>query len=184
MNTSCTGTRRYRGFTLIELLITITIASILMAIAVPSFNRMTVSSRLANQTNELVSMISFTRSEAIKRNFRLVLCRASSATSTDCAGSAASWEHWIVLTAGGEVVRRGLVNTYGGALVLDSTLSGDSIEFGSDGMARTGGILVNSSDDDAHGFRVCSTRESADNIRAITLGAGSRITTLKESGTC
>jgi type IV fimbrial biogenesis protein FimT len=180
----CTAGLRPRGFTLIELMITLVVASILLAMAVPSFTGMMVSSRLANQTNELISMISFTRSEAVKRNAGLRLCRAGSAAATSCAGSAGQWVHWVVLNAGGTVVRRGLVNDYSGTLRVSSTLTADTIAFGSDGLARSGGILINASDDDAQSFRVCSTRGTNENIRTITLGAGSRITTVKETGTC
>lgn len=170
---------------MVELLITVMVAAILAAMAAPSFSRFVTSSRLAEQTNELIAAMHFTRSEAIKRNARLTLCRVDDEGDEDCAGDTGNWEHWIVRTADGEVVRRGRVSVYGGTLQVTSTLDDDTIEFGPDGLARTGGALVNAGlDDDAQGLRVCSSAQDDDNIRAVVLGAGSRMTTTKESGEC
>ena len=72
---------------MIELMITVALASILMAIAVPSFNQMIVSGRLTAQSNEMVAAMSLARSEAIKRNANVTLCRADTgATRRGCAG--------------------------------------------------------------------------------------------------
>lgn len=172
--------KRIAGFTMVELLITIAIASILMAIAVPSFNQMVVSSRLTTQANEFVSAVSFARSEAIKRNATISLCRATSVTATACAGSSGSWQHWIVRTGAGNVVRRGIVNTFSGAMVVQSTLNADQVMFGSDGLARTGGVLVNDNQ-----ISVCSSRRTTDsNARRVVLGAGSRMSTQSFSSGC
>jgi type IV fimbrial biogenesis protein FimT len=184
MNLQRTARRHSSGFTLVEMLITVTVAAILMAIAVPSFTRLGTNSRLSSQANELISLISFTRSEAITKNSGLVLCRAATDVATACAGSTEDWEFWIIRNAAGEVVRRGSINTFGGTLVVNSTLAADSVTFGSDGLSRTGGNLVNADDDDAHSFRICSTRQSSDNIRQVLMGASSRVTTTTESGTC
>jgi hypothetical protein len=77
-----------------------------------------------------------------------------------------------------------VVNTYDGTMTVSSNFTANTITFGSDGLARTGGNLVNAADDDSQSFRVCSSRQSTENIRELVLGAGSRISTLKESGTC
>ncbi|MET0279744.1 MAG: GspH/FimT family pseudopilin [Steroidobacteraceae bacterium] len=178
--------RPQRGFTLVELMITLLVAGILTTVAVPSFSRLTMTSRLATQANDLVSAMSFTRSEAIKRNATLRMCRTADVAATTCAGTTGQWEHWIVRTQpGGQVVRRGIVNTYGNTVRVTSTLTSDFIDFGSDGLARaSGGGLINASDTDAQFLRVCSTRQSNDNQRKLILGAGSRVTMLKESATC
>jgi type IV fimbrial biogenesis protein FimT len=173
------GFTRNAGFTMVELLITIAIASILMSIAVPSFNQMVVGSRLTTQANEFVSAVSFARSEAIKRNATISLCRATSATATACAGSSGSWQHWIVRTGAGNVVRRGIVNTFSGAMVVQSTLTADQVMFGSDGLARTGGALVNDNQ-----ISICSRRTADRNARRVVLGAGSRMSTQSFSSGC
>ncbi len=57
-----------RGFTLIELMVTISIAAILLAIGVPSFQAIIENNRLATQSNELITAVNLARSEAIKRS--------------------------------------------------------------------------------------------------------------------
>src|SRR3989344_4698731 len=59
---------RNSGFTLIELIITLTIAGILMAVAVPGLKNFVSSNRLTAQINDLIADINLARSEAIKRN--------------------------------------------------------------------------------------------------------------------
>ena len=51
-------------------------------------------------------------------------------------------------------------------------------------LARTGGVLVSPDPDDPHFFMVCSTKYDNDNIRRLELGAGSRVSTIRDSGTC
>ena len=59
--------RQQRGFTLIELLVTLMIASISAIMAVPAFASFLARQQLASDVNELISVLSFARSEAIKQ---------------------------------------------------------------------------------------------------------------------
>jgi type IV fimbrial biogenesis protein FimT len=78
-----------RGFTLIELLVTISVAAILIAIAVPNFVSFVQNARITSQANDLVTTLNYARSEAIKRGIRTTVC--SSTTGTGCAAST-TWE--------------------------------------------------------------------------------------------
>lgn len=60
-------TSPHAGFTLIELMVTISIAAILLAIGIPSFQAIFENNRLATQANELITAVNLARSEAIKR---------------------------------------------------------------------------------------------------------------------
>jgi type IV fimbrial biogenesis protein FimT len=166
------------GFTIVELMITLAVASILMALAVPSFNQMIVSGRLTAQSNDMLASISLARSEAIKRNASVTLCRTSSSTSTDCSTSAGVWQNWIIrigASGAGSIVRQGTVNSFGGTLVMRSSLTNDQVVFGADGLARTGGV--------ERSFTVCSVRNINNNVRQIVFGAGSRMTTVLSNTT-
>ncbi|MBW7473096.1 GspH/FimT family pseudopilin [Marinobacter sp. M216] len=89
------GIRRSSGFTLVELLITITILGIIATFAVPSFREMVLNNRLAAQTNEVSSFISYARSEASKlREGAVTIC--ASADSASCSGSAA-WDSGVIV---------------------------------------------------------------------------------------
>ena len=80
---------RIQGFTLIELLVTIVILAILMAIALPSYQRFVISNRLTAQINELVGDLSLARNEAGGRSQQVTMCIATSATA--CATSGSDW---------------------------------------------------------------------------------------------
>lgn len=56
------------GFTLVEMMITIAVAAIILAVAVPSFSRSFERQRLRGAAETLVAGIELARSEAVKRN--------------------------------------------------------------------------------------------------------------------
>ena len=82
------------GATLMELMVVLAIAAILLAVAIPGFASLYQASLLSSVTNELVSSLHLTRSEAIKRRSRAVMC--PSATGTSCAGSGGWHQGWVV----------------------------------------------------------------------------------------
>jgi len=88
------------GFTLVELLITILVAALLMALAIPAFHSFVENNRIAASTNQLVSALAVARSEGIHRREDVVLCSSTNpaALVPTCAASA-SWETgWIAFT--------------------------------------------------------------------------------------
>lgn len=170
---------RHSGFTTMELLTTVVLAGVVLAMGIPSYSRFVASSRVTEQTTELMGVLNLGRSEAIRRNQTLTFCRATSATATACDGTNTNWQHWILRTGTGVVLRRGVLNTYGGNHLVNSTLTSESMDFGPDGLSRTGGALVNGQQ-----FTVCSKKYDNENIRTLTLGASSRISTVRGSGTC
>jgi type IV fimbrial biogenesis protein FimT len=84
------------GFTLLELLMTIAIAAIVMALAMPSFRYVTNSNRIAGEINGLLGDLQFARAEAIKEGRTVTVCVSQDDLS--CSG-APSWENgWIVFS--------------------------------------------------------------------------------------
>lgn len=80
--------------TLVELGLVLAVSGLLLAIAIPALASMLEAGRLSGFTNELVSSLHLTRSEAIKRNSRAVMCK--SADGMNCA-SGGSWDQgWLV----------------------------------------------------------------------------------------
>jgi type IV fimbrial biogenesis protein FimT len=167
------------GFSIMELLITMLVASILVGIAVPSFRDMVVSNRLTTQSNEFVGAINLARSAAITRNMTITFCRADAATDTVCAGDDDPWAAWIVRNSAGEVLRNGAIDDFDGSLLVTSDLTNQSLEFRADGMARTGGVVVAEKV-----ISVCVDSHIASNVRNLTIGAGSRVSTIKSAGAC
>jgi type IV fimbrial biogenesis protein FimT len=177
--TSIRALRSGAGFTIIELMFTIMLAALLMALAIPSFRSVIASNRLVTQANDIVSAMNYTRSEAISHNTTVSFCRANLEASTNCAGSTGAWRFWIVRNAAGTVLRRGVVPPYDGTFSLSSTLVNDTMAVSGDGMSRSGGVLITD-----RTFTVCTGTITTDNVRTVTIGAGSRITTEKSSGAC
>ena len=63
-------TKTHSGFTLIELLVVISIAAIIMAIAVPSFNQLVGQQRVKAAANDFKSAVALARSEARKTGLK------------------------------------------------------------------------------------------------------------------
>jgi type IV fimbrial biogenesis protein FimT len=80
------------GYTLAELFVGIAIAGILLAWAVPNFIDLYQRNALTTQTNRLFSHLVYTRSEAVKRNLPVVLCRSDDGSS--CLRSSAAQTDW------------------------------------------------------------------------------------------
>ncbi len=86
--------RRSAGFTLIELLVAVAILAVLAALAAPSFNEAILSNKLASYANTFVASAQLARSEAIKRNATVVMCR--SADGASCATTGTWQQGWIL----------------------------------------------------------------------------------------
>lgn len=56
------------GFTLLELMITLAVMAILLAWGFPSLNESIKNNRMTAQNNEMIAILQFARSEAIRRN--------------------------------------------------------------------------------------------------------------------
>ncbi len=94
----------FSGFTLIELITTLVIASILMALAAPSFSNFVKNNRLTTQANGILADLALARSEAIKRAATITVCKSTD--SLTCNPGAAWADGWIVVnTASGQVFR-------------------------------------------------------------------------------
>lgn len=100
-----TGSIRANGFTLIELMVTVSVMGVLAALAAPSFNEAILSNKLTSYANSFVASATLARSEAIKRNAVVTLCRSSETDDAACASSGGWQQGWIVLV-GSTVIQR------------------------------------------------------------------------------
>ena len=88
------GFRYSAGFTLLELLSTITIIVILFGVGIPFIKATVTSNRLATSINALAGTLAYTRSEAIRRNQHVVICKSK--TGTSCSHDGDWREGWLV----------------------------------------------------------------------------------------
>lgn len=83
---------RAAGFTLVELMIVIAVAAVLLAIALPSFQSVLRSNRVATATNEMIATLSLARGEAIRNATGAAVCPSGDGES--CGNDWASG--WII----------------------------------------------------------------------------------------
>jgi type IV fimbrial biogenesis protein FimT len=85
------------GVTLMETMIVILLASVLMAIGVPSYRYITYSNRVSSEVNALLGDLQYARSEAVKEGQNVTVCPPNTA-QTAC-GASTSWQSgWIVFS--------------------------------------------------------------------------------------
>lgn len=88
------------GFSMIELMVTVAIVAVLAAVALPSFEGVLRSNRVATYTNQLVASLMLARSEATRNPNGAALC--TSTNGTTCSGGwNDGWIVWIDLDGDG-----------------------------------------------------------------------------------
>jgi type IV fimbrial biogenesis protein FimT len=85
------------GFTIIELLVTMVVAGILVAIAVPAFNNFVLNDRDIGQINSLIASLNYARSEAVKVASPTGITVCPSGGGLTCAPAAPWSGGWIVI---------------------------------------------------------------------------------------
>lgn len=153
------------GFTLIELMITLSIATIMILVAIPSMSGFFSNNKLAQRANDIVSSLHFARSTALSRETTISLCASSDQLS--CNGSAdwsQGWLAWVDtnsdanLDAGEEILYVNALDARPNTIVLDA---GNAISFFSTGMNNVApGVRIN--------FNICEAPGSIG--RLISLG--------------
>ena len=136
------------GFTLIELMFATALLAILLGLAAPGFQQLIAKNRSETTINALMLSLNLARSEAVKRNQLVTLCK--SADSLTCT-NAGNWEQgWLVFVdldedgvwdAGEEIVRA--EEDLQGGFTLTSTTATNWFSYRPDGSGRSSGGLVN-----------------------------------------
>jgi len=154
-----------KGITLIELMITIAIAAVLISLAAPNLTASIQNNRMSAQVNELHAALNVARSEAVKRNDNVSVCRSSNGTS--CTGN---WEDgWLVFVdadsdgsvdVGDDILRvQGALNGSG-----DLAFSETYVTFINNGLASVGSSSA---------FTLCDARGASD-AKGLLIGTSGR----------
>lgn len=109
-----------RGFTLVELVIVILVVAILGALAAPAFQSFIRQQRIRTATYDLISDLSFARSEATKRSATVTMSKAGTWTGG-----------WTITDAGGTTLRTH--PAFASEIII--TMGSSSIAFSLDGRA-------------------------------------------------
>jgi type IV fimbrial biogenesis protein FimT len=156
--------------TLIELMVTIAIAAVLGGLAAPSFKGLMASNQLKSHASSLLSSLLLARSEAIKRNGRVILCKSADGLACTTAGG---WQHgWVifadadndaVLDAGETVIQR------------VAALSGNFSLTGNTNVANRVTYISNGSANSQVGtFTLCEVGSSSGKAREIVINITGR----------
>lgn len=189
-----------KGFTLIELIVTLTVAGILLTIAIPNFRNVIKNTQLTTDANELVTTLNTARSEAVKRAVPVAVCRSINSLSVDapgtpvpsCTTSGTGWESgWIVFVDDGGGVaanaNNGVRNANEVLLKIHETLdanitlrSGANVQnflvYQANGTSRGNSGLTNDT------FRLCDNRGTA-SAHAVVVNQTGRVRSDRLSAT-
>lgn len=172
-----------RGVSLIEILVTLAIAGILSSLAVPSFKSTILDNRLNSQISSLMSHVNRARSEAIKRNVRVTLCKSPDGATCTKTGN---WNQgWIVFVeSSNENGRRDagetILQTHGplkgnNTMTVTGNIS-DYISFVGNGFSRTASGAIQTGS-----IALCDGRKDDSKARAIQVSATGRSQTSRVS---
>ncbi len=131
-----------RGVTLIELLVALSILAILLAVGVPALSQFSVNSRLSHYANSIFSDLALARSEAIKRNRRVVLCKSSDGLT--CTNTGDWSQGWIVFADpdndgnrdGGDLIIHKMPASAPGYRLMGNSQIDNYVSYDSQGMTR------------------------------------------------
>ncbi|MEJ5988381.1 GspH/FimT family pseudopilin [Ramlibacter sp. PS3R-8] len=168
--------QRARGFTLVESLVTLAMVGSLLALGASSMADLFHGLRLQAMSGDLFQQLMLARSEAIKRNGRVVLCK--SADGNSCAGSGAWEQGWILFqdrnNSGARdenepVLHRLNALPPGWRLTANGPV-GRYVSYGPMGGAR----MASSGAFQAGTFTLCRTSTERTEARQIIINAGGR----------
>lgn len=158
-----------KGFTLIEAMITLSIAAILLAMAVPGFQTLSQNSNQRNAISDVNATLSRMRIEAASRHLGVTAC--ASVDRLTCSGGA-EWEAgWITFVDGAPgIAANGALDSGEEIIQVHGPLTGGAtlrtlgpasvVTLSSDGLPAARAT-----------FRYCDARGLA-SLRALVLGAG------------
>lgn len=98
--------KKYSGFTLIELMVVLAVAAVLISVGLPKMSVFFKGNRMVTNANDLLAGLHIARSEAIKRNSRVSICKSNNAGDAvpKCEKKGGDWDKgWFVFVEGQDV---------------------------------------------------------------------------------
>lgn len=157
-----------RGFTLMELIVTLAVAAVFVAIAVPSYRATINRNSVATQVNDFLAALNYARSEAITRGLVVRMCK--SGDGANCANSGGWQQGWLVYTdvdndkspTTSDILRIASA-LGGGTTMLGNANVDDDVRFDANGFALGNNGTIFACDSDG------------DNLTNITIASSGRV---------
>ena len=191
--------KKNSGYSLIELLVALVVLGILMAVGVPQVGIFFKGNRMVANANELLAGLHLARSEAIKRNTRVSICKSTNAddASPTCATGAEGWdEGWFVFVEGRDAgnATGEYTSSDGAVLKINTGAEGDEVTIttsvaGIDlyvSFTSRGAPKLSGGSSQSGVFRVCDDRgltNAAGSVvaRGVALNASGRVRVTKDA---
>lgn len=152
--------KREGGFTLIELMVAISVASILLVIAVPSLTTLVQSNRTSSDANALLTVILLTRSEAVRRGIDVTVCKTTDG-ETCSTDATVGWHSGVIVFADddqdgaldkSEEQIQVVIPLASATRIIGNNKVSDRIRYQPNGRIRRGenGTIAIKADDEAH----------------------------------
>lgn len=164
------------GFTMIELLVTLSLASILLSVAVPSYSTFVQDNLLVVQSNNFASSIALAKSEAIRRSSQTTICPSTNGTS--CTGGTVWSNGWLVFA---DANGNGVVDAGDQVLHVNAALSGGNTLRSARTRVTFAANGFSSGFNDT--FLLCDGR-GATHSKSLVLNNQGRLRTETGTGTC
>jgi type IV fimbrial biogenesis protein FimT len=142
-----------RGFTAVELMVTLAVAAIFVAYALPNFETFVENSRRDSTVDDLIAALNYARTQALNLNQNTYVCPGTSTpTGTTCPGGSWSngWE--VIATVNGASTASALtshsLSTTSTTPTVTAVYSSTALEFEGNGTAAltgnsgTGGVEI------------------------------------------
>lgn len=167
--------RHQQGFHLVEVLLSLAILGSLLAMGVSTVGDILHNLRLGTVSNDVLQQLYLARSEAIKRNGRVALCKSQDGAS--CAASGGWEQGWILFQDGnnsgsrepGEPVLQRLLPVPPGFRLRANSPLARYVSYGPTGRTRLASGAFQ-----AGTFTVCRISADAGEGRQIIINAGGR----------
>ncbi len=146
------------GFTLIEMMVVVAIVAILAAISAPSMDGFIQRNSISSQTNELISLLQYARSEAVTRKANVQVCASTNISSPTptCSANPTNMSTGIIVLSNGVVIQsvtdiRNGLNIAGSTITFqpDGSKAGGNVSYavtktGYSGNGNTATVCINS----------------------------------------
>lgn len=160
---------------MIELMVALAVLAIIISVGLPQMSVFFKGGRMVTIPNDLLAGLHIARSEAIKRNGRVTICKSADAAATTpvcTTGTATGWDDgWFVFVVDGGAILRvntGVENNKA-TITADDTIA-DSVTFTSRGTPNQSGV-----------FTICDDRGDS-SARGVVLNATGRARVTRDEG--